>query len=313
MGRVERLLHSLDGFQQRHRVPAVLWAVQKKYSDDRGGHLAALIAYYGFLSLFPCLLVLLTIFSYLLASHPALKDRLANGTLGSFPVVGETLRGHVLHGNVLAIVLGGLALLWGAQGVSQALQFAMFEMWNVKGYQRPGFLPGLARSALLFGFVGLGTVLTTWVTTFGSVLDWGPGGSVLAALPSSVLNIGLYEASFKILSPRSAAWRDLVPGAALAAASWQALQTVGVNLVHHQVAHASALYGSIGTVIGALGFLYLAARLTVYCAELNVVLHKHLWPRSLVPPPRLEADRRQLVELAQREERHRGERVTVDF
>src|SRR5579875_3399389 len=82
MGRVERLLHSLDGFQQRHRVPAVLWAVQKKYSDDRGGHLAALIAYYGFLSLFPCLLVLLTIFSYLLASHPALKDRLPNGPMG---------------------------------------------------------------------------------------------------------------------------------------------------------------------------------------------------------------------------------------
>jgi uncharacterized BrkB/YihY/UPF0761 family membrane protein len=56
MNAVETLLHKADGFQQRHRGPALVWAVQRKYNDDRGGQLAALVAYYGFLSVFPCLL-----------------------------------------------------------------------------------------------------------------------------------------------------------------------------------------------------------------------------------------------------------------
>jgi YihY family inner membrane protein len=287
--------------------------VQRKYSDDRGGQLSALVAYYGFLSLFPCLLVFLTVTAYVLRSHPSLQRSLETSALGQFPVIGPTLRGHLLHGNVVAVALGSLGLLWGAQGVSRTVQFAMFEMWNVRAWQRPGFFPGLRRSGLLFAILGAGVALTTFLSSLGEVLHWGPAGSVLAALPATVFSVALFLVSFKVLSPAEVGWRDLLPGAASAAVCWQALQTVGVNLVRHQVAHASELYGSIGTVIGAIGFLYIAARLTVYSAELNVVLRKRLWPRSLAPPPLVEADKRELVEIAEREQRRQEQRVTVQF
>ena len=58
---VKRLLRRVDGWQQRHRAPAFAIGVVKKYGDDRGGQLAALITYYGFLAMFPLLLVFVTV------------------------------------------------------------------------------------------------------------------------------------------------------------------------------------------------------------------------------------------------------------
>jgi YihY family inner membrane protein len=310
---IQRLLRAVDRYQRRHRPLAFIWAVQKKYGDDRGGNLAGLVAYYGFLSLFPLLLVFTTVASWILAHHPAEQKTLINSTLGQFPVVGQSLAGHQLHGSVLALIVGLLGLLWGAQGISNTLQFAMFEVWNVPGRSRPGFLPRLARSGILFAFLGLGLVATTFIASLGGLLNWGPAGTELSALPAALANLGLFLVAFKILSPDFAGWWDLLPGAALAGIGWTILQTVGVNLIGHQEKHAGEMYGTLGAVIGVLSFLYLAARITLYGAELNVVLHQHLWPRSLVPPPLSDADRRQLDSIAKREERRQEEKVVVEL
>ena len=55
MGRVKAVLNWLDRFQQRHPWAGFPFAVVKKFGDDQAGNLAALIAYYGFFSLFPLL------------------------------------------------------------------------------------------------------------------------------------------------------------------------------------------------------------------------------------------------------------------
>ena len=57
---IERILRTLDRFQQGHTVLGFPVAVAKKYGDDQAGKHAALLAYYGFLSLFPLLLVFVT-------------------------------------------------------------------------------------------------------------------------------------------------------------------------------------------------------------------------------------------------------------
>ena len=79
-------------------------------------------------------------------------------------------------------------------------------------------------------------------------------------------------------------FRELVPGALAAAVGWQALQTVGGYYVAHTLKHASQVYGLFGIVLGLLGFLYLAALVTLLCAEVNVVRARRLWPRSLLTP-----------------------------
>jgi nucleotide-binding universal stress UspA family protein len=79
------------------------------------------------------------------------------------------------------------------------------------------------------------------------------------------------------------------------------------------VSHASNTYGTFATVIGLLVWLHLIARLTLYAAEINVVVVRRLWPRSLLGPPEAAADRETLRALAKVEERHDYERVDVHF
>jgi inner membrane protein YhjD len=311
---IEAKVRKLDQFQQQHRFTAFVFGVIKKFGDDRGGALAALITYYGFLALFPLLLVFYTVMAYVLS--PSTQRELQTSVLSQFPVIGPQLQqntDHPLHGNPLALIVGIAALLWGALGVSQALQHTFQEVWNVPGKDRPGYVTRLIRSVTLFGALGLGIVATTAVSSLGTALNWGPLGSVLAALPALAVNVGLFFVMFRILSPPEVAGRDLLPGVVFAGVGWQILQTLGVNLVSHQLKHASQVYGVFGLVLAMLSFLYLGAQLTVYAAEINVVRARHLWPRSIVQPPLTGPDKEELRGIAGREARRPEEQVTVRF
>ncbi|MGB3699425.1 MAG: ribonuclease BN, partial [Gordonia sp. (in: high G+C Gram-positive bacteria)] len=66
------LVSALDGFQRRHPVVGYPLGVAYKYFDDQGGYLAALIAYYGFVSLFPLLVVFTTVLGIVLEHHQEL-------------------------------------------------------------------------------------------------------------------------------------------------------------------------------------------------------------------------------------------------
>jgi inner membrane protein YhjD len=311
---IEPLVRKLDRYQQQHRLAAFVFAVIKKFGDDRGGALAALITYYGFLSLFPLLLVFYTVMSYALSTSA--QKALQTSALSQFPVIGPQLlrnTDHPLHGNPLALIVGVLALLWGALGVSQILQHTFQEVWNIPGKRRPGFVTRLIRSVTLFAVLGLGIVATTTVSSLGTALNWGPLGSILAAVPALAVNIGLFFLVFRILSPPDVGGRDVLPGIVFAAVGWQVLQTVGINLVSHQLKHTSQVYGVFGLVLALMSFLYLAAQLTVYAAEINVVRARHLWPRSIVQPPLTGPDKEALRGIAGREERRPEEQVTVGF
>jgi YihY family inner membrane protein len=313
---VEAPIRKLDRFQQQHRWAAFVFAVIKKYGDDRGSSLAALVTYYGFLSVLPLLLVFFTVVSYVLPHYPATQRRLETSAFSQFPVIGDQLKsqvGHPLHGSLIALIVGILGLLWGALGVSQILQHAFHEVWNVPGKDRPGFVSRLIRGVTLFGVLGLGVAATTAVSSLGSALNWGPLGSLLAAIPALIANVGLFYLIFRVLSPKEVANRDLLPGVVFAAVGWQILQTVGVNLVGHQLRHSSQVYGVFGVTLALLSFLYMAAQLTLYGAEINVVKARHMWPRSIVQPPMTEPDKQALRDLAIREERRPEEQVTVGF
>ncbi len=292
---VEWILGAVDRFQKRHGILAFPLAVVKKYGDDRGGALSSLIAYNGFLALFPLLLVLVTVVGYLAHGHPGLRRSLVDSALSQFPVVGPELRNdlHPLGGNPLALALGVALLLWGARGFAQALQHAMAEVWNVPRDDRPGFLPRLARSGALIAILGLGVLLTTAAT--GTAVFRGSRVGPFAGLVAGVaINTGLFLLAFRTLTPSAPRWRELLPGAVVAGFGWTALQAAGSILVDRQLRHSSELYGFFALVLGLIWWIFLGAQLTVYAAELNVVRSRRLWPRGLFGPPSTDADLRVL-------------------
>jgi uncharacterized BrkB/YihY/UPF0761 family membrane protein len=135
MERLKRLVQALDDFQQGRRWLAFPVAVVKKYGEDQAGQRAALLAYYGFFSLFPLLLVAVTVLSFALHGRADLSERVVDSTLAQFPVIGDQIRDEVegrrLRGSGLALVVGAALALWGGLGVAEAAQSAMKGIWNV--------------------------------------------------------------------------------------------------------------------------------------------------------------------------------------
>ncbi len=310
-----QLVRRLDRWQQRHRVPAFVVGVVKKYGDDRGGQLAALITYYGFLALFPLLLVFVTVLGYVAHGDPGLRHDLLNTALADFPVVGQELRRNVgaLGGNGLALVVGLLVLIWGSLGVAQVAQHAMAQVWTVPAVHRPRFFPRLARSLSVLAVLTLAVVGTAALTTIATLVPGGTAVPVVSTALVVVLNVALYWLAFRVLTPGEVPTRSLVPGAVVGGLAWTALQALGTWLVARQLQHTSELYGTFGVVLGLLFFLYLAAQITVYAAEINVVRARKLYPRALAPPPLTAADEDVLVDIVEAEQRRPEEDVDVTF
>jgi YihY family inner membrane protein len=319
MAGVSSFLEKADRVQQRHRVPAFIVAVFKRFGDDRGGSLAALMTYYGFLSLFPLLLVGFTLAGFLLPHYPSAEDTVARSVLQQFPVVGPQLQHsltanvHPIRGSGLALVVGLVGALWGGLGVTQATQMAMADVWSVEERRRPGLALRAARGLLLLGVLVVGIVVSSGTVVLVSSLSGGGGARAVLLLLACLSSIGVALLAYKVVSPPSVWWRDLLPGAVVAGLGWQLLQTIGVVLLTRQLRHSSQVYGTFATVLGLLAVLSLTAQLAVVGAEISVVRARHLWPRSLLPDHPTDPDERVLADLAQRQAGRDDERVAVEF
>jgi YihY family inner membrane protein len=311
----ERALRRIDAFQQRHTVTAFVFAVIKKFADDRGGLLAALFAYFACLAIFPLLLLLVTFLGLVLNRYPSLQEHILNSAWREFPIIGNQLRDniHSLKARGAGFVFGTIGLLWGSLGLAQVGQFAMAEVWNEPGVSRPNFLHRLRRSVIMLGVLGLGVVVSSAASLLATVSSRQAVVSIIALLSSLLSNVFLFVLAFRVLSPRSVPTRQLLPGGIGAGAGWTALQAAAGVLVGHWLRHANQLYGFFGIVLGFLSFLSLGGAITLYAAESNVVLARHLWPRSLLQPPLTHSDRDVLAAIAEQEERRPEQDVIVTF
>ena len=307
-------LASVDAFQQRHHALAFPIAVWRKFSDDEAGSLAALIAYYAFLSTFPLLLVLVTVLGLVLADNPGLQQDVLNSALTEFPVIGTQLRAnvHSLSGNGFGLAVGLVLTFLGARGVAGAMQNAMNKVWAVPRRERPGFPSSALRSIAMIAVIGLGVIVTTGLSGVGSwsgTTFLGAWGRFLVIALSLVLNIGLFWLGLRLATAPQITWRELRVGAILSAIVWQILQYVGGYVVAHELRHASTLYGTFGVVLGLLAWFYLQAQLTLYVVEADVVRARRLWPRAVFPPPLTKQDHAALRSYAEVEERRPEVRV----
>ena len=288
MNVIERRLGAADRFQQRYPVLGFPVAVWSKFNDDQAGNLAALISYYAFLAIFPLLLVLVTVLNIVLKNDPKLQKTLVDSALAQYPVVGPQIRDSLgtIPGTGLPLIIGAVLLLLGARGVAGAMQNAICEVWGIKREERPGFPFSQLWALALMLTVGIGFIVTTFLSGLaagaGHLLP-GVVATVGAVLISLVLNVGVFWLSFRMATAWKVPWRDLRIGAAIAALCWQVLQVVGGYVVSHQLHQASQLYGTFGIVLGLLAWLFLQAEVTLYAAEVDVVLARRLWPRSVLP------------------------------
>ena len=310
-------LSRIDAFQQAHPALAVPIAVYKKFSDDDAGKLAALISYFAFLSVFPLLIVLATVLSHVLVNHPDLADEIVRTAAGSFLSIGSTGTVEPLDVSGVALVIGIVVGLWGGLAVANTMQDAMNTVYEVPKTERAGFVPRILRSLSLLVIVGVGLPATTVLQGLAGRAISGVIVSAVMVVLVVVLNAGLIATAFRRATVADVTWRGVLPGAVIAAVAWSVMQALATGLLTSKVAGAESDYGTFAIVIGLLFWFFLLAQITIYCAELNVVLDFKLWPRGLKSIVRSEADTeadvRAYTHYPTREQQASNMQVTVDM
>jgi membrane protein len=309
---IQRPIRSFDRFQQRHKSLAIPLAVVRKFGNDQAGSLAALVAYYGFFSIFPLLLAMTTILGFVLHGDISAQQSVEKSVVGQFPVIGKSITTHQLSGHIGALLVGVLGALWGGLGVTQASQNAFNRVWAVPFKDRPNYLKSRLRGLLLLFSLGalflISTIVSGLVTGLG-----GPEVKVAGFVIAFAVNFALFLTAFRFLTSASVPTSSLWIGVVFASVFWEILQAAGGLYIGHVLRHASATYSLFALPIALLVWLHLGAQMTLYAAEINTVVTRKLWPRSLMGPPEAPADQETLTALAKVEERHEDEHVEVEF
>jgi YihY family inner membrane protein len=310
---LDDVLHELDRRQQEAPRLCFVAAVLKKFTDDQAGQLAALVAYYGFVSLFPLLLVFVTVLGFVLQGDPKLQREILNGTLGQFPILGDQLKLHSLSGSALALIVGLVLSVLAGLGIMSATQNALNRIWSVPFKHRPNFIFIRLRGLLMMVILGALVIVSTVAAGFVGSASHGAIAVVAGVLVAFAFNVALFMIAFKLLVAIDLSWRELLPGVIVAAVGWQLLQHLGGFYIDHALKRTGPLYGVFALVLGLLALLYLGAQMTIFAAEINVVKARRLWPRSFFADSLGDADKRALTASAEVEERVPQENVDVHF
>lgn len=264
--RIERL-------RRRVRGVDVALAVVEKGGQDNAGHLAAVIAYFSFFSLFPLLLVFVWVLGRFLDGD--LRDDLLDSTLSRFPVIGDDIRDNVgsLSGGGWPLVVGLAGALWAGTKAFEAFEQAMHVVWHGPLVKGENLLKRKARAVVMILIFGVLLVAATAGSAVVTVVDWIPGSArPLGFAVSFLLNAVLVGVMYGISTPGHPGWRRLLPGAVLAGAGLTLLYSVGTVYLTTVVSGAGDTYGVFAVVIGLLTWLNLIGTLIVWSAELNSVL-----------------------------------------
>lgn len=256
--------------------------VQQRYKQDAADQLAAAIGFFGFLSLFPLMVLAVSAAGFVL-TDPAEQARVATLVTDSIPGFQATLgdddtavarlvanvvdnRGAIGIVGLVTLLLTGLRVVNSAMTASTVV-FRARVPTGVKAKLRQLVV------MVALGVLALGAVAASSLA--GAPADVLPRGVavVLALAVTFGLDTLLFLAAYRLLrGDARVTARDLLPGSLLAAAGWTALKVAGAGYVGTQVEDANALYGALGGVIALLLLLYLAGRLYLYGAQLSAVL-----------------------------------------
>ncbi|HZE65470.1 MAG TPA: YihY/virulence factor BrkB family protein [Sporichthyaceae bacterium] len=284
-------LRELDRTQRERRPLAVGLATVKKYGEDSSANLASTIAFWAFFSVFPLLLATVTVLGYVLSAE---NRHTVMGHLASYLPLIDVNSIDGLHGSWLALILGLASALWSATAVVKVTEAAFNAVWEVPQYAKPKLKAQVINSAKVMGTIGAGllgsTALMGLVT--GSDLHIGILGRLLGLGLAIAVDVGLFIVAYRILTDRQLSTADVLPGAVLAGVGFWLLQTVSGVILSHHASGAQSTYGTFATVITLLWWFYLQAQLTLFGAQLNVVLARDYYPRAMFGGPETDADQR---------------------
>lgn len=283
MNLFQSFIKEADNIQRRYHFMAFFYGVIKHYGDDQAGYLAALLTYYGFVSLFPLLLVLITLTQMIASGHPELSSSVVNGAISYFPVLGGQLSAHIsgLHKSGPALIVGILFMLYGARGVAAAFRNGVSQVWGVPRKEMEGFPTSALKNVMIIIVGGIGFISAAILAAIAASAGHGLRFQLISILVNIFILFCLFTFLLKFSLPKRIRYGDIWVGAAVAALGIVALQVLGGHLLVRELKNLDALYSYFAVSLGLLFWIYLQAQVVYFAVEISVVRSRKLWPRSL--------------------------------
>ncbi|HEX7464044.1 MAG TPA: YhjD/YihY/BrkB family envelope integrity protein [Actinomycetota bacterium] len=268
-------MRKLPGSQSR--LVRLVLAVHERGSRDSLGVLASSLTYTAFLSLFPLVLLGLSVLGFVLAGNPTLKGDWVTRLTGSIPglsgLIGRNVQA-IVDGRVGTGIVGLVGSAWAASSLTGAAEHALSTIFRTP---RAGLVRRRLRALGLMAGLGLLAAASIFITGF--VTSWGGEGAtggllrVLGVIAGAAVDLGFFLVACRTLTPAGGPpLRAHLPGAILMALGWTLLKVAGSWYAVRVVTRATALYGTVGAVFGLLAILSVAVRVFLHGAELSAVL-----------------------------------------
>lgn len=315
MSLTDKIVDRIDRYQRTHRFPGFIFAVVKKYGDDEAGYQAALLTYYGFLALFPLLLVLTTIAGMLASKNPELQEAIIRSMTDYFPVLGSQLSEHVqsFRKTGFALVAGLLFTLYGARGVADAFRHGINHVWHIPYEKRLGFPQSILKSIILVVVGGIGMLVASVSTSVAASAGHGFAFYGLSIAVNLLILFWVFVALLNLSLPRHVPLAEMRTGAITAAIGLVTLQTLGGYVLTQQLKNLNALYSNFAIPLGLLFWIYLQAQVLYYAIEITNVRSKKLYPRSLSGKNLTAADKAAYTTQAKKEKVVEPESIDASF
>jgi YihY family inner membrane protein len=315
MNKIQKLIQKIDARQRGHSWLGFPYAVMKKYGEDQGGYQSALLTYYGFLSLFPLLIVLTTLVSLTTGQHHALQTTIINSITDYFPKLGSQLSAHVhsLHKSGVALLVGVVLTFYGAHGVADVFRYSINHIWQIPIKQRDGFPKSTIKSLSIVIVGGLGFMLASLLAGYAGTVGHGFGFRLLSLAINAFILFCLFGFLLNTSLPHHVSIKQTWAGGAFAAIVLVLLQSVGSYLLARELKNLDSLYSTFAIALGLLYWLYLQAEVLYYAVVIAAVHSQKLWPRALDAKNPTQIDKQIYAKHAMKEAVLESETITADF
>lgn len=257
---VDVIVETLDGFR-RHQT----------------GRNAAVLTYYGFLTLFPLFLAATTILGIVLENNPEWRDDLIGSAAESVPFIGSQIAAGQIGTSWLALIIGLSVALWGSMKAFIGLQHAYDDTWEIELDDRSKFVAQRTKALVGLAVVGLSQIVTVTLASIVSHVDLPRFGNGVLVLGGLAINVAVASAMYRYLTTASTTFATVWPGAVFTGALYTVIQMMGTWLTSQLAKNDN--YGEIGSVLALLSWLSLHALINLFGGELNAAIQRP-WKRE---------------------------------
>lgn len=264
-------------WRERHHAVDVAVETADGFRRHRTSRAAALLSHYGFLSVFPLMLVFTTVVGFVLQNRPDLQADVIDSALASLPIIGQQLGIDPagLRGSGLALAVGITVALWAGLKAFVYAQQAMDDAWDVPLTARMNPVKVRARALGMAAIIGGAQVVAAFGASLVGLAGVAAVHRALLVLGGIALNTAVVGLSYKVLTTRVLDWRtEVLPGAVPAGILLSGLQVLGTVVVARAIGNAAPVYGTFATVIALLSWMSLHALVALGGIELNAALHR---------------------------------------